>query len=63
MGKKLLSALSLYCIETGGTWITWQCQPKNETALNFYRAIGGRQYASLDFELTDSALCKLAKMA
>jgi len=63
VGKKLLSALSLYCIETGGTWITWQCQPKNETALHFYRAIGGRQYTSLDFELTDSALSNLAKMA
>ena len=61
VGKKLFATLSSYCIRNEGTWITWQCQPKNESALHFYRAIGGRQYVALDFELADNDLIRLAK--
>ena len=63
VGKKLFATLSSYCIRNEGTWITWQCQPKNESALHFYRAIGGRQYVALDFELADGDLVRLAKKA
>ena len=61
IGKKLLASLSSYCIRNNGTWITWQCQPKNESALHFYRSIGGRQYAALDFELANNDLVRLSK--
>ena len=61
IGKKLFATLSSYCIRNNGTWITWQCQPKNESALHFYRSIGGRQYAALDFELANNDLVRLSK--
>lgn len=61
IGKKLFATLSSYCIRNDGTWITWQCQPKNESAIHFYRAIGGRQYAALDFELANNDLVRLSE--
>ena len=48
-------------LHNDGTWITWQCQPKNESAIHFYTAIGGRQYAALDFELAGNDLVRLSK--
>ena len=62
VGQKLLS--TFFVLYRDGRNLDYLAVPaKNETALHFYRAIGGRQYASLDFELADSALSNLAKMA
>jgi len=59
IGKKLMQALSLECTRRHGNWITWQCQPSNETALKFYQKMGGRRYAAIDFELAGIALQRL----
>lgn len=59
IGKKLMQALSTECNRRHGNWITWQCQPANETALRFYQNVGGRRYTAIDFELAGTALQRL----
>ncbi|MDA1309161.1 MAG: GNAT family N-acetyltransferase [Proteobacteria bacterium] len=59
-GRSLVGALSRICLERGGTWITWQCQPGNVEALEFYDRIKGRRFAAANFELTGDALGAIA---
>ena len=59
-GRRLAGALSRVCLERGGTWIIWQCQPSNVEALEFYGRINGRRFAAANFELADDALAAIA---
>lgn len=52
VGRALMDALTAVARSRGGTWIVWQAHPENREALAFYRAIGGRRYRAMDFELS-----------
>ena len=52
VGRALMTALIEVARRRRGTWIVWQAHPDNREALDFYRAIGGRRYRAMDFELS-----------
>jgi hypothetical protein len=56
----LVGALSRICLERGGLWIIWQCQPGNVEALEFYDRINGRRSTAANFELAGDALAAIA---
>jgi ribosomal protein S18 acetylase RimI-like enzyme len=60
IAKSLMQTMAGLCLEIDGKWITWQCQPNNKDALEYYKSIGGRQYKSVDFEISDYDLRRLA---
>ena len=60
VGKLLIGAIASECIILGDAWITWQCHPKNQIALDFYQSLEGRRFDAADFELAGNALIKLS---
>jgi len=59
-GLRLVGALSRICLERGGPWIIWQCQPGNVEVLKFYDRINGRPFAAANFDLAGDALAVIA---
>lgn len=62
-GRGLVAALARICRDRDGTWVTWQCQPRNSEAMVFYERIGGRRFDAANFELAGDALAAMASSA
>ena len=60
VGRALMAALAQEALARSCRWITWQVHPENASAMDFYRAVGGRRYRAADFELGLTAIAALA---
>jgi GNAT superfamily N-acetyltransferase len=61
VGRALMAALAQEAQARSCRWITWQVHPENASAMDFYRAVGGRRYRAADFELGLAAIAALAE--
>lgn len=60
VGRALMTEIAKEAQARSCRWITWQVHPDNASAMDFYRAVGGRRYRAADYELGHDAIAALA---